>query len=76
MYIYLTNWRKTGGEVFGEKIWWNSLRPIHSFLYFAFAYNAILKKKNSWYFLGVDVVIGFIAFMVHHYRVGNFSKLF
>ena len=25
LWIYFTNSRKTGGEVFGEKIWWNSL---------------------------------------------------
>ena len=33
MFIYLTGSRKTGAEVFGEKIWWNDLRPIHSILY-------------------------------------------
>ena len=25
--IYLGGLRKTGGEVFGERIWWNNLRP-------------------------------------------------
>ena len=28
MYIYLTGSRKTGPETFGEKIWWNNLRPF------------------------------------------------
>ena len=32
-YIYLNGLRKTGGEVFGDKIWWNNLRPVHSILY-------------------------------------------
>ena len=31
--IYFFKLRKTGLEVFGDKIWWNSLRPIHSLLY-------------------------------------------
>ncbi len=37
IYIYLTGSRNTGGEVFGDKIWWNNLRPIHSLIYFLFA---------------------------------------
>jgi Na+/H+ antiporter NhaC len=27
IYIYLTNSRQTGAEVFGGKIWWNNIRP-------------------------------------------------
>ena len=34
IYIYLTGSMKTGAESFGEKIWWNNLRPIHSILFF------------------------------------------
>jgi len=49
LYFYFTNTRKTGAEVFGEKIWWNHLRPIHAIFYFLFAYNAITptEKKNE-----------------------------
>ena len=47
-YIYLTGSRKTGAETFGEKIWWNNLRPIHALLYFLFAYNSINCNKNAW----------------------------
>ena len=75
MYIYLTGARKTGAEVFGEKIWWNNLRPIHSILYFLFAYNAIMGNKQSWIYLLVDVLIGLISFLIHHYVNGNFLKL-
>ena len=35
-YIYLTGSRKVGAETFGEKIWWNNLRPLHSFNYFLY----------------------------------------
>jgi len=75
MYIYLTGARKTGAEVFGEKIWWNNLRPIHSILYFLFAYNAIIGNKQSWIFLLVDVLFGLISFLVYHYLNGDISML-
>jgi hypothetical protein len=75
MYIYLTGSRKTGAEVFGEKIWWNSLRPIHSILYFMFAYNAIIGNKQAWIYLLVDVLIGLISFLINHYLNGNMLKL-
>jgi hypothetical protein len=73
MYIYVTGSRKTGAETFGQKIWWNDLRPVHSILYFLFAYNAILGNKNAWVYLLVDVVFGLVSFLIHH---GIFSKLF
>ena len=67
MYIYLFDARKTGPEVFGDKIWWNNLRPIHALLYILFSYNAINGNKNSWMYLFIDVVIGLISFLVHHF---------
>jgi hypothetical protein len=75
MYIYLTDSRQTGAEVFGEKIWWNDLRPLHSLLYFLFAYNAIIGNKQAWIYLLVDVLVGLISFLVFHFKNGDFSKL-
>ena len=75
MYIYLTGSRKTGAETFGEKIWWNDLRPIHSIFYFLFAYNAILGKTYAWIYLLVDVLFGLISFLIHHYVNGNLFTL-
>lgn len=75
LYIYLTGSRKTGGEVFGEKIWWNDLRPVHSFVYFLFAYNAITGNTQAWMYLLLDVIIGLFAFLAFHYKNGDFSKL-
>jgi len=74
--IYFFNLRNTGREVFGEKIWWNDIRPIHGFLYLMFAYLAINKNINSWKILLIDVIFGFIMFINHHYLVGNFKFLF
>ena len=75
IYIYLTGSRKTGGEVFGEKIWWNDLRPIHSLLYFLFAYNAIIGNNKAWIYLLVDVIFGLISFLIFHFKNGDFKKL-
>jgi hypothetical protein len=75
MYIFITGSRKTGAEVFGDKIWWNDLRPIHSLLYFLFAYNAIIGNKWAWIYLFIDVILGLISFMMFHSLNGNFSKL-
>jgi len=75
IYIYLTGSRKTGGEVFGEKIWWNDLRPIHSLLYFLFSYNAIIGNNKAWIYLLVDVIFGLISFLIFHFKNGDFKKL-
>lgn len=76
VYIYLTNSRKTGPEVFGESIWWNHLRPVHALLYLLFAIFALRKDRNAWKFLVVDVSLGLTAFLYHHYTSGSFSQLF
>ena len=65
-YIFLTGSRKTGAEVFGDRIWWNNLRPIHGLLYSLFAYNAITKNTNAWVYLLVDVIIGLVSFTWFH----------
>lgn len=64
LYIFFTGSRQTGAEVFGEKIWWNHLRPLHAFLYGLFAYNAIIKNSKAWVYLLIDVIIGF-SFALH-----------
>jgi hypothetical protein len=71
VYIFLTGSRKTGAEVFGDKIWWNNLRPIHALLYAIFAYNAINKNIESWKILLLDVSIGLTSFLTYHYSVKN-----
>jgi hypothetical protein len=74
-YIFFTNSRKTGDEVFGEKIWWNHLRPIHGTLYAVFVYMALKKDTNAWIPLLLDVMIGLSSFLLFHYKEGNFKKL-
>jgi hypothetical protein len=74
-YLYFTGSRKTGAEVFGDKIWWNNLRPIHGLLYSLFMYNAIIGNQNAWIYLLVDVLFGFTSFVLFHYYNGDFNKL-
>ena len=66
IFIYLTGARKTGAEVFGDKIWWNDLRPIHGILYLLFSYNAINGNKSAWVFLLIDVLLGLTSFLIYH----------
>ena len=65
-YIYLTGIRQTGVEVFGDKIWWNNLRPIHGLLYLLFSYNAINGNRSAWIYLLMDVALGLTSFLFHH----------
>jgi len=74
--IYYYDLRKTGIEVFGDKIWWNDIRPIHGILYLIFGYLAINKNKNAWIVLLIDVIFGFFMFINHHYINNNFKYLF
>ena len=76
LYIYFTGSRKTGGETFGDKIWWNDLRPIHSLFYLIFSYYAINKMREGWVYLLYDVIIGLASFLIFHYINNDFLKLF
>ena len=75
MYLYITGIRNSGLGGFGQKIWWSNLRPIHSILYFLFAYNAIVGNKNAWIYLLADVLLGLTSFLIHHYVNGDFKRL-
>ena len=75
-YLFLSGTRQTGAEVFGDKIWWNNLRPIHSLFYLIFSYYAINKMREGWVYLLYDVIIGLISFLIFHYINNDFLKLF
>ena len=66
-YLFLSGTRQTGVEVFGDKIWWNNLRPIHATLYLIFSYYAINKMREGWIYLLVDVIFGLFSFLIFHY---------
>ena len=74
-YLFFTGSRKTGQEVFGDKIWWTNLRPVHGLIYLLFSYNAINGNPNAWMYLLVDLIIGLISFLGFHYYNNDFIKL-
>ena len=72
MYIYVNGLRKTGPEVFGGKIWWDNLRPVHSLLWFTFAYLAINNvHEHAWKVLLADVSLGFTAWLTLRPRASS-----
>ena len=75
LYLMFIGKRDTGLEVFGDKIWWKDLRLIHTLLWAAFSYMAITGNRKSWIVLLIDTLFGLLAFLVHHWREGNFRLL-
>jgi hypothetical protein len=72
-YIYMTGGRDKGR--FGQKAWWNDLRPVHAILYGLFAWNAINKRTDSWKFLFADAILGLISFLIYHWSNGDIQKM-
>ena len=71
MYIWANGLRKTGPETFGEKIWWNDLRPVHATLYAIFALLAFNGNTDAWKVLLLDVTLGFTAWILHKNIIVN-----
>lgn len=69
MYIWANGLRKTGPETFGDPIWWNDLRPLHSILYGTFAALAWQGNTHAWKVLLLDVIIGFSAWVNHRVQI-------
>ena len=69
IYIYLSGIRNTGTGAFGQKIWWNNLRPIHALLYLLFSYNAINGNNTAWIYLFIDVLVGLTGFLYNYINI-------
>ena len=65
-YYYFTGKRTKGP--FGDKIWWNDLRPIHGSLYILFSILAFQNKDYAWMILAIDVIIALCAFFIFNYK--------
>lgn len=66
--IYVGGLRRTGPEVFGGRIWWDALRPVHASLFFLFALMALARDPRAWTVLAADAGIGAGAALLHHGR--------
>lgn len=65
--IWAGDLRKTGPEVFGDRIWWNDLRPVHAVLYATFAALALHRVPQAWVVLLLDAAVGFAAWAWHRW---------
>ena len=74
-FMYNFIFKKEKGSTFNQKAWWNNLRPIHSLLYFIFAYLAFNKNNYAYIPLLFDVIIGFVSFIINHYFESSYKKL-
>jgi len=63
-YLYVTGKRTTGPEVFGGKIWWNDIRPIHGAFWLAFAAMAAVRWPHAYAPLVMDVLVGTAAWLL------------
>ena len=61
MYYYFSGTRTTGPETGGKPIWWNHLRPIHSFNYLLFLILSYKNPEIAYIPLLLDVIIGVYA---------------
>jgi hypothetical protein len=61
---------------FGEKIWWQLLRPLHVLLFLCFAYYAIIGNRCAYIYLLADTLISLVSFLYVHSSNGDFSKTF
>ena len=76
LFIYVSDIRKTGLETGGEPIWWNQLRPLHSIFYYFFALMVFFINANdAWTVIAFDTLIGFVSFIVYHWKKGDFKKV-
>lgn len=75
IYIMLIGKRNTGPEVFGGRIWWQNLRPLHTLLWAGFAYCAISGFPSAYRLLAIDTAIGLAAFLFHHNSNGDLPKM-
>lgn len=74
-FIYNFILKKEKGSTFNQNAWWHNLRPIHSLFYFIFAYLAFNKNNYAYMPLLIDVIIGFLSFIINHYFESSYKKL-
>jgi len=66
LYLYFFNLRLTALEA-GGPTWWAKFRIIHGFLYLAASILAIQKSTIAWVPLAIDVIFGFVLFLMRHF---------
>tara|TARA_B100001093_G_C26844233_1_gene1021996 strand:+ start:1770 stop:2108 length:339 start_codon:yes stop_codon:yes gene_type:complete len=52
---------------FGNKVWWNNYRLIHSFNFALFSLQAFMKYDKAWIILLLDAFIGLFFFIFKYF---------
>ena len=60
LYHYTMKTRTVGA--FHNKVWWDSLRPIHALLFLFTSIGLVYKYKYSYMFLVLDTVISVLGY--------------
>jgi hypothetical protein len=62
---YIKNDRVIGA--FGEKVWWQNYRIIHTILFYIVSYLLYKKNSNTWKLLLLDTLISIFGHIKHNY---------
>ena len=57
LWRFFTNKPNSKGS-FGQSVWWNKMRVVHSLIWIAFGVLALLKNKYAYLLLLLDVLVG------------------
>ena len=64
---YMFGLRDFGVETGGKKIWWDDQRPLFGLIWIVFGICAMLSKSWSWKILSLDILVGYLLFINHHF---------
>ena len=54
-------------SIFGEKVWWQNYRIIHTIIFYSVSYLLYKKNSNSWKLLLLDTLISRFGHIKHNY---------
>jgi len=65
LYQFIKNDRVIGA--FGEKVWWQNYRIVHTIIFFIVCYLLYIKNKNAWKLLLLDTLISLGGHIINNY---------
>lgn len=66
-FINFIKYKNNDKGFFGNYVWWNNYRLVHSFNYAIFSIQAFLNYNKAWLVLLIDAIIGLIFFINKYY---------
>ena len=62
LYQYIMKTRTIGA--FNNRVWWDSLRPVHTLLFLCTSVSLFYKYKYSYFFLLLDTFISVVGYIL------------